>query len=907
MKGRSFFVPEVIQTSLMDCGPAALKAVLQGFGVDVSYEWLRARCQTDVDGTSIDALARLAGELGLEANEVLAPRDALFLPEADNLPAIVLTRPGGGLLHFCVVWSMLGPFVQIMDPGGGRRWVRKEEFLTSVSLHPLPMPARRWRDWAEGEDCVRPLEARMSALGVGKSARKDLLARAQGDTSWKTFACLDAAVRMAAALVRSGAVARGGEAARTLDALLDDVLIAPDRFDVIPGPFWWASPSKERGVLELQGTLLVHFSRSDARLPSTAGEGARRPLTPPAPVADAPTVGPALPRSVAEELARPRVSPLRLLLASVRADVPRILTILAVTALLSGLIAAADVLVLRGLFDTTRYLTVRYQRVSGIVSLLPFLLGALALQVYAGAVVTRAGRALDVRLRAALLEKLPRLDDAYLRSRPTSDLAARGHAIHALRQAPALASRLASAFASYAVTVGAIALLEPSLGGLALAAAVLGLAVPYVIRKPLAESTMRLSTHAGALDRFYLDALVGAIPARVHGADLALRREHESLLVEWIRTARTIQTQSGWMRAAQASIGTILAAAIVAAFVLSGGPPARVLLLAFLALQLPALGEQVVTSLVAARSLSNVTLRLFAPLAGRESGVAGDAPEDDEEAPPTVPDGGVAIALKGVTARAGGHTLVKDLNLQIAPGTHVAMVGASGAGKSSLVSLLLGFLDPSEGEITIDGLPLDARRLARLRRETVWVDPSVALWNRSLVDNLTFGADEAAGARASQAVDAADLARVLERLPDGLQTILGERGARLSGGQGQRVRLARGLLKDGVRLVILDEPFRGLERDRRRALLARVREIWRGATVILVSHDVSDVLDLDRALVVDCGEVVEDGPPGELARRAGSRFRALAHADAALYDALFGGAEWRRVRLDDGRAEEVSA
>ncbi len=136
-------MPEVLQTSLMDCGPAALKAVLEGFGVAVSYDVLRERCQTDVDGTSIDALAALGRELGLESHELLVARDAFLLPEARCLPAIVVTRTGAGLLHFIVVWRVLGPFVQVMDPSSGRRWLHRSHFLELMPDVDLPMSAAR--------------------------------------------------------------------------------------------------------------------------------------------------------------------------------------------------------------------------------------------------------------------------------------------------------------------------------------------------------------------------------------------------------------------------------------------------------------------------------------------------------------------------------------------------------------------------------------------------------------------------------------------------------------------------------------------------------------------------------------------------------------------------------------------
>src|SRR5439155_19621964 len=127
----------------------------------------------------------------------------------------------------------------------------------------------------------------------------------------------------------------------------------------------------------------------------------------------------------------------------------------------------------------------------------------------------------------------------------------------------------------------------------------------------------------------------------------------------------------------------------------------------------------------------------------------------------------------------------------------------------------------------------------------------------------------------AQAIEAADLHGVLERLPDGLQTPLGEGGALVSGGEGQRVRFGRALLRPGVRLAILDEPFRGLDREKRRTLLARARDAWRGATLLCITHDVGETLGFERVVVVEGGRVVEDAAPAELAARAGSRYRAL--------------------------------
>jgi ATP-binding cassette subfamily B protein len=123
----------------------------------------------------------------------------------------------------------------------------------------------------------------------------------------------------------------------------------------------------------------------------------------------------------------------------------------------------------------------------------------------------------------------------------------------------------------------------------------------------------------------------------------------------------------------------------------------------------------------------------------------------------------------------------------------------------------------------------------------------------------------------------------------------------LSGGEGQRVRLGRAFHRAGVRLAVLDEPFRGLDRDKRHLLLQRARRIWQGRTMLCITHDVGETRDFERVLVIDAGRVVEDGCPAELAADPGSRYRALLDAETAVRRGLWASAHWRRLRLEGGR------
>jgi ATP-binding cassette subfamily B protein len=200
----------------------------------------------------------------------------------------------------------------------------------------------------------------------------------------------------------------------------------------------------------------------------------------------------------------------------------------------------------------------------------------------------------------------------------------------------------------------------------------------------------------------------------------------------------------------------------------------------------------------------------------------------------------------------------------------------------------------------MDDQELDEARVEALRPHIAWVDPAVQLWNRPLIENLEYGLPSGARMSIHGVIDAADLRQVLERLPEGLKTPLGEGGGLVSGGEGQRVRLGRALLRSDVRLVILDEPFRGLDIKQRNILLARARVLWHNATLLSISHDISETLTFDRVLVIEEGRIVEDGAPAELAEQAGSRFQSMLQAERAVREELWSRSDWRHLKLEEG-------
>lgn len=903
--GRRWLAPEVVQTSPMDCGPAVLKSLLAGHGIAASYGRLREACQTDVDGTSVDTVEEVAVQLGLDARQVVRPADHLLLPGTPLLPAVAIVRRAQEGLHFVVVWRRHGPWLQVMDPAQGRCWLSARRFLSQLHTHALEVTAEAWRGWAGQGEMLAALEHQLEGLALPGRRGEALLAQALADPEWRSLASLEAAVRMTRTLIETGALGRGRAAERLLAASLDRARAAGDDVvqvhRVIPMPFWSVTPipgsaaETEHGegeggsagaptVLTMRGAVLVH-ARGRRAAPAEAATGG-------------------LSTASLEAVTQREPSTARRLLGWL-ADEGRLRPALVVAAFIAaGAAAAAEALVLRGFLDLAGGLGVAEQRWTALGALLLLLLALLGIELPTALAALRAGRRLEMRLRMAFLRKIPLLGDRFFASRPISDMGERGHSVHAVRAVPEVAGRcLRSAAEASVLTVGLL-WLDPGHGVLTAALAVVALGGPLLTLRWLVERDLAVRTHQGALGRFYLDALLGAVPVRSHGAGESVARLQEELLAELGRADRSL------LRASTASLGaqSVLAHGLAAALVLShwSGGGGAVLLLAYWALRLPALGQQLGQGLQQLSGLRNAADRLLEPLGAPEEESAEDGERSSErfvEARPA----GMALGLRGLSVRAAGHTLLEEIDLEIAAGEHLAVLGASGAGKSTLLGVLLGWHRPHHGALLVDGEP--TRGPAQLRRQIAWIDPAVRLWNRSLLENLRYGTEHDDSSVSSapdlaKILRLADLHTVVEHLPHGLQTRLGEGGARLSGGEGQRVRLARAFQRPHARLVLLDEALRGLDGPRRRQLLVEARSWWRVSTLVCVTHDVEDSRTFDRVAILDGGRVVEVGTPEELAAREGSRYRRLLDERRQL-EADLGAAGWRRLELVEGHLHEA--
>ena len=386
-------------------------------------------------------------------------------------------------------------------------------------------------------------------------------------------------------------------------------------------------------------------------------------------------------------------------------------------------------------------------------------------------------------------------------------------------------------------------------------------------RRRLESITAELRERSAGIGSFLIETILGL---KLTVASNAQRREQRRFRRKNDGFIRTLMSMRLLTYLAGGLPGLILAGGVAVIFLYGGQ---RVIaeaitmgtFVAFMAYQMRLLGPiQGLMGLYASLATARVSL-------GRVHVIL-DTPVDvrDPERPESAEGLGGELRLEGVSFSFGrGEPVLDRVDLMVGEGEVVAVVGASGSGKSTIVDLLSRQLDPDAGRILLGGRDLRALRLADVRAAVVPVEQEPFLFNTTIAENIRYGRPDASDAEVEAAARAVGLDAFLATLPAGLETQAGEQGRELSAGQRQRVAVARAFLAD-PRMLVLDEPTSSLDPASERALMEGYQVVMRGRTTILVSHRLALARRADRVVVLERGRIVEEGTAAELSTRHGT-------------------------------------
>jgi ATP-binding cassette subfamily C protein CydC len=509
------------------------------------------------------------------------------------------------------------------------------------------------------------------------------------------------------------------------------------------------------------------------------------------------------------------------------------------------------------------------------------------------------------QIRVAVYQRLERLAPAGLAAFRSGDLLARLISdVDATQDLfiRGLAPPLTAALAGAGAVIAVLLILAPAAGLLGAGLLAAGVAVPWLAARAARRAGQRTAAARGELAAAVTDALAGTAELHAFGAQEAALRRADAADAELTRLARRTAGASGLGTGLTAlAAGAALWAVLLLGVAVTGGgglgrvPLAVITLTALAAFEavsaLPAAAIQLGQSAAAA---GRVTAVLDAPdpvteparpadLAGTGLGAVAGLPSTGPAAA-GLTRAGVVAELRGVAVayRPGGPLALGGIDLELAPGRCVALVGPAGAGKSTVAAVLLRFVDVSAGTATFNGVELGRMRDDDVRSVVGGLAQDAHLFDTTIRGNLLVGAPEATDGALAGALERVRLLDWARSLPDGLDTPVGTRGARLSGGQRQRLALARVLLADPA-VLVLDEPTAHLDPGARAELAADLLAVAAadGRSTLLITHDLAGLDRADEIVVLAGGLVAERGTDAEL-RAAGGVYRRMLAACGAL-------------------------
>ena len=885
-----------VQSGMINSGLMALKSLLIGYKIEITDQQLlaasRGGSRTAPTPLSFDTIVQIGEQLGLEAEQLIMPAEHLLFK--DNMPAVVDIRSARDKPpHFVVVWNRVGPFIQIMDPMMGRRWLNEESLLKELYSKPVVMLNQEWRQAAKNWSPV--LQKRLLQLGFESEEAVIVINRALADPTWRSLATLDATLRMLSSMMQQGGFRQGAEAKEAFEHLFKKALTESAGAGSVPARHWSVLPeSNESETLVFQGGItIVRALRAKTEACSTSSPESKEARHAEGQQAEGRG------RLIHSFLNNP-------LIQHLRTDERLTPYALGLSIIFAAVSIFFQAILFRGLMEVGNLLSSEQQRFQTIVLVFGFAMTLLSLRWPADKILAQMGRTLDARLRLSVLQIMPHLSPAYFQKNSVADITERIHSVRTVDFLPNIGERIIRSFSQILLTVVGIGVIDLASAPFAILRTITVLIVANNLHTLLTSQYIRVRTQNGILSRFYLDIIQGLVAVRTHSAERAVQREYEGNLVQLRQIQLDLHTAElgNWLVNQLLSYG--LMALLLLVYALRGGHSANLLLFFYWGFTLDRLALEFMVMIFTYLGQQSKALRFLELLnAPKEPDLAPSSEGEEMSREPVSQAKGIEIEFVAVNVEIAKRTVLCDINLTIEAGSQIAIVGSSGAGKSTLVGLLMGWHFPTTGKILVDGKILSYDVLQTLRTQIAWVDPAIQLWNRSLLDNLHYGTQGARRVGAS-IIKQADLLGVLERLPKGLQTPLGQEGRFLSGGEGQRVRFGRALGRPDARLVILDEPFRGLDREKRRTLLARARRYWPQATVICVTHDISMTQDFERVLVIENGQIIEDSAPSALMAQPSSRYRALLSTEEAIREKLWRDERWRRLWLEEGQLLENS-